>query len=157
MTPAAQTSEPRTPDWDEFACDGEKCGCHDPFICSTCGCTHNEAEAAALPASPDVVEALEAAEFALNITVAAESDDRSWYDEACEALETVRAALAALPAAPAGLDAQLVEARKAIESEIAMASDPEGKDQFEQGALAAYHFALSVLPDAAYAEGEPHG
>jgi hypothetical protein len=36
-----------------------------------------------------------------------------------------------------------------------MASDPEGKDQFEQGALAAYHFALSVLPAAAYAEGEP--
>jgi hypothetical protein len=57
--------------------------------------------------------------------------------------------------AAAGLDAQLVEARKAIESEIAMASDPEGKDQFEQGALAAYHFALSVLPDAAYAEGAP--
>lgn len=53
-TPAAQTSEPQTANWDEFACDGLKCGCHDPFICSTCGCTHNEAEAAAAPAGLDV-------------------------------------------------------------------------------------------------------
>jgi hypothetical protein len=67
----------------------------------------------------------------------------------------IEAEAASPAAAPAGLYAQLVEARKAIESEIAMASDPEGKDQFEQGALAAYHFALSVLPDAVYAEGEP--
>lgn len=46
------------------------------------------------------------------------------------------------------LESQLREARSAIESEIAMASDPEGKDQFEKGALAAYKFALSVLPVA---------
>lgn len=52
-----------------------------------------------------------------------------------------------LPASPSvALDEGLLaEARKAIEGEILMASDPEGKDQFEKGALAAYHFALSVL------------
>jgi hypothetical protein len=30
--------------WDDFACDGQKCSCHDPFLCSDCGCLHNEAE-----------------------------------------------------------------------------------------------------------------
>jgi hypothetical protein len=39
MTSAA---EPRTAEWD---CDGQACRCHDPFLCSDCGCLHNEAEA----------------------------------------------------------------------------------------------------------------
>jgi hypothetical protein len=39
-------SEPRTAaTWDDFACDGQKCSCHDPFLCSDCGCLHIEAEA----------------------------------------------------------------------------------------------------------------
>jgi hypothetical protein len=28
--------------WDDFACDGRKCSCHDPSICPDCGCLHNE-------------------------------------------------------------------------------------------------------------------
>jgi hypothetical protein len=112
-----------------------------------------EAEAAAL-ASPDVLEALEAAEFALNITVAAESDDRSWYDEACEALETVRAALAALPAAPAGLDVWAVVVGNYFPREVEAiylheadavrhADEHDGRD------------VVKWTVAAAYAEGEP--
>lgn len=47
------------------------------------------------------------------------------------------------------LRAQLRAFRVAIENEIAAAGD-EPKDRFEQGAVAAYQFALSMLPDAAY-------
>jgi hypothetical protein len=54
----------------------------------------------------------------------------------------------------AALREALQDARREIEAEISMASDPEGKDQFEKGALSAYHFALSVLPDAALAAPE---
>jgi hypothetical protein len=107
-------------------------------------------EEAAAPASPDVVEALEAAEFALNITVAAESDDRSWYDEACEALETVRAALAALPAAPAGLDDLLHRVDEAIGGAPGMYVAGYG------GSMIGRDHAVRVVSDAlraAYAEG----
>ena len=42
-----------------------------------------------------LLEALERAEFALNLAVNATSDDRSWYDEAVDADEQARAALQA--------------------------------------------------------------
>lgn len=43
--------------------------------------------------------ALESAEFALSVAVNATSDDRSWYEEACKALDRVQAALTP-PASP---------------------------------------------------------
>lgn len=98
-TPASAASDPESPA--EYKSMGEFAKAFgassvNPFadrIVVVSDTPPSEARAAVPPAIPDVVEALEAAEFALNITVAAESDDRSWYDEACEALETVRAAL----------------------------------------------------------------
>jgi hypothetical protein len=49
----AQSGEPATAAgrallWE--TCGGTTCSCHDPFLCSDCGCTHNEAEASASPA-----------------------------------------------------------------------------------------------------------
>ncbi len=34
----------------EWDCDGQRCSCHDPSLCSECGCTHNEIEAQAAEA-----------------------------------------------------------------------------------------------------------
>lgn len=55
--------------------------------------------AAGSPTTPDIRAALESAEFALSVAVNATSDDRSWYEEACKALERVQAALTP-PASP---------------------------------------------------------
>lgn len=72
----------------------------------------------------------------------ADPETQSLVDAVTSALENCDRKLAEARSTPAEtLDA----ARRAIEAEIAMASDPDGKDQFEKGALAAYHFALSVL------------
>jgi hypothetical protein len=77
----------RTIDWDEFACDGQKCGCHDPFLCSTCGCLQNEAE----PAGAGLREAAEAiVDYWFRVNA---PEDRTLRD----CFLTLRAALAATP------------------------------------------------------------